>query len=64
MKASALCAALVVAALCGCSANPQNLAMYGDVKLDGNVLNSLTITHDEPAQLGRFTTAVLRNLKR
>lgn len=44
--------------LAGCAVNKQTLNQYGDTQLDGNVLKSLTITHDEPANLGKLPFCV------
>src|SRR5690606_20004483 len=57
MKRTLIIAGLVVI-LTGCAANPQNLKQYGDVKLNGNVLHSLTVTHIEPANLGKLPVCV------
>lgn len=53
---------LVTMLLTGCAANKQTLSQYGDVQLDGNVLRSLTITHTEPANLGKLPFCVASNV--
>ncbi len=49
---------IATAMLAGCAVKPENLAQYGNVQLDGNVLRSLSIEHSEPASLGKLPFCV------
>ena len=46
----------------GCAVNQATLRQYGDVQLDGHLLRSMTVTHSEPAQLGKLPYCVAANV--
>ena len=53
---------LLAATLYGCTVNQATLQQYGDVKLDGNLLKSITITHNEIAEIGKLPACVASNV--